>query len=48
MTHDILGIENYPEWDLSALYSDDKGTAIARDWSLDEQELVAFQKQFSI
>ena len=46
MTHDILGIENYPEWDLSALYSDDKDPDIARDWSLGEQESIAFQQQF--
>ncbi|MES2252634.1 MAG: M3 family oligoendopeptidase [Pseudomonadota bacterium] len=46
MTHDVLGIENYPEWDLSALYISDKDPAIARDWDQSELESAAFQKQF--
>ena len=45
MTHDVFG-ENYPEWDLSALYTDDKDPSIEKDWSLVEQESIAFQQQF--
>ena len=46
MNHDILGTDNYPEWDLSALYSDDNDPALAHDWKLGEAESIAFQKQF--
>ena len=46
MTRDILGTENYPEWDLSALYTSGNDPAIARDWEQSEQESTAFQKQF--
>lgn len=46
MTHDILGTENYPEWDLSALYTDDKDPNIARDWERSEQDAASFQQRF--
>jgi len=46
MTHDVLGIENYPEWDLSALYVSDTDPAIAQDWDLCEKESAEFEKRF--
>lgn len=46
MTQDVLGNENYPEWDLTDLYSSDTDPAIARDWSLCEAESAIFQIKF--
>ncbi|MDP3371599.1 MAG: M3 family oligoendopeptidase [Candidatus Paracaedibacteraceae bacterium] len=46
MAQDVLGIENYPEWDLTDLYSSDTDPAIERDWALCETESAAFQAKF--
>jgi oligoendopeptidase F len=46
MAEDILGTENYPEWDLSALYLSDKDPAIERDWTRAESQSIDFQNQY--
>ena len=46
MIDDTLGTANYPEWDLSALYSHDADPAITKDWDLSTTQATHFQSTY--